>query len=82
VRRGCMVAASNARQLARQGSRLSPSVDELFRYSPPVSSDEDLAPPGIFADGEVDELIADLRGFRRADPQLTRAPTVSDPGMC
>jgi hypothetical protein len=42
-------------------------VDELFRDSAPVLSEDDLAGPGIFADGEVEELINDLRGMRRAD---------------
>jgi hypothetical protein len=32
-----------------------------------VLSEDDLARPGIFADGEVEELIADLRRMRGAD---------------
>jgi hypothetical protein len=49
----------------RDSSR--PSVDELFRDTPPVHSEKDLARDGVFADGEVEELIADLRAMRGAD---------------
>lgn len=47
------------------GSRLS--VDELFRDTEPVRSAEDLAREGIFAEGEVEEFLADLYAMRRSD---------------
>jgi len=60
------VTTSSAGQPARPGGT-RPSVDELFRDTQPVQSGDDLACQGVFADGEVEEFIADLRAMRRAD---------------
>jgi hypothetical protein len=61
-----MVTTHSAGQPAHRNGP-APSIEELFRDSAPVLSEDDLARPGIFADGEVEELIADLRRMRRAD---------------
>ena len=44
-----------------------PSVDELFGATEPVRSAEDLARDGVFAEGEVEEFLADLYAMRRSD---------------
>ncbi len=44
-----------------------PSADELFRDTEPVRSAEDLDGEGIFAEGEVEEFLADLYAMRRSD---------------
>ncbi len=44
-----------------------PSVDELFDATEPVRSAEDLARAGIFAEGEVEQFLADLYVMRRSD---------------
>ena len=45
----------------------TPSVEEIFGDSAPLHTAEDLAHPGIFDDGEVEEFIADLYTMRRSD---------------
>jgi hypothetical protein len=62
----CIVTTSSAGQPERRdGTR--PSVDDLFRDTQPVHSGDDLARQGVFAEGEVEEFIADLRAMRHAD---------------
>ncbi len=53
------------RPLPPSGPR--PSVDELFGATEPVRSAEDLARDGVFAEGEVEEFLADLYAMRRSD---------------
>jgi hypothetical protein len=44
-----------------------PSIQDIFGDTPTLQSAEDLARDGIFDDGEVEELIADLYAMRRSD---------------
>jgi len=60
------VTMSDAGHPVRPGGS-GPSVDELFRDSEPVRSAEDLACAGVFAEGEVEEFLADLYVMRRSD---------------
>lgn len=60
------VTISNAGHPVRPGGS-GPSVDELFRDAEPVRSAEDLAREGVFAEGEVEEFLADLYAMRRSD---------------
>ena len=46
---------------------LVPSVEDIFGDSAPLRTADDLAHPGIFDDGEVEEFIADLYAMRRSD---------------
>ncbi|MGH3898337.1 MAG: hypothetical protein ACRDTA_08790 [Pseudonocardiaceae bacterium] len=57
---------SDAGQPVRPGGS-RPSVDELFRDTEPVRSAEDLAREGVFAEGEVEDFLADLYAMRRSD---------------
>ncbi|MGH3803810.1 MAG: hypothetical protein ACRDTD_27490 [Pseudonocardiaceae bacterium] len=61
-----IVTTSNAGHPAWPGGS-RPSVDELFRDTEPVRCAEDLAREGIFAEGEVEEFLADLYAMRRSD---------------
>jgi len=60
------VTMSNAGHPVRPGGS-GPSVEEVFRDTEPVGSAEDLAREGIFAEGEVEEFLADLSTMRRSD---------------
>jgi hypothetical protein len=42
-------------------------VDDLFDASEPVRTAEDLARVGVFDDGEVEQLLADLYAMRHSD---------------
>jgi hypothetical protein len=44
-----------------------PSLEDIFGDSEALRSAEDLTQEGIFADGEVEEFIADLYAMRRSD---------------
>lgn len=57
---------SNAGHPVRPGGS-GPSVEELFRDTEPVRSAGDLASEGIFAEGEVEEFLADLYAMRHSD---------------
>lgn len=43
-----------------------PSIDELFGGTEPVRGAQDLAREGVFAQGEVEEFLADLYAMRRS----------------
>ena len=45
----------------------TPTLDELFESSEPISSVDALARDGIFDDGEVEEFLAELYAMRRSD---------------
>jgi len=60
------VTMSSAGHPVRPGGS-GPLVDELFQDTEPVRSAEDLARAGVFAEGEVEEFLADLYAMRRSD---------------
>jgi len=60
------VTMSDAGHPVRPGAS-GPSVEEMFRDTEPVRSAEDLAWEGVFAEGEVEEFLADLYAIRRSD---------------
>ncbi len=47
--------------------RPTPTIDDLFGATEPVSSADDLARDGLFDDGEVEQFLADLYAMRRSD---------------
>lgn len=44
-----------------------PSLEELFRDVEALRSADQLARDGVFEDGEVEQLVADLHAMRHAD---------------
>jgi hypothetical protein len=61
------VSTTDPQQPATRRAPPVPSIQDIFGDTPTLQSAEDLARDGIFDDGEVEELIADLYAMRRSD---------------
>jgi hypothetical protein len=59
--------ASDSPRPARRPHPAPLTADDLFDASEPARKAEDLARSGVFDEGEVEELLADLYAIRRSD---------------